>query len=400
MLGLSLLLGYGACKIYDESLLLPAEDKPDANAGVGWWSKKLTSEGQCFSAGQPKQADRPSKQSAKNVGPIYLAIRTMKLGALDDKGEKDPEAWERQGFDLDGICTNSSSCPGATRDVAACQKTGKTVAYDGQYCRDNTFGRLESTLITGAEDIAQRYKLDDNAFNCSLCRGEFTFLIRIDQYNGEADDDTVRVDMYPSPGLETPVPIECSGNQWRTAVCFTPSQRFTVQEDFLTDPSRTGSLLSPSKLYDDKAYVKDGYLVLRLPEDTLFRFPSRPGQTATFPIRLNSAVVTAKIAKDRDQTWQATDGIIAGRVKQSDLIDGFRLIGVCENESAYDFMLEQIGENLDVLSNGNNDPKKPCDAMSLAVGFTATQATPGGAVAVEPLTECPFGTDPADGGAR
>lgn len=292
------------------------------------------------------------------------------------------------GFDLDGVCTASETCT-SPDPPPSCKTAGSALPADGNYCRDNTFGRLEYTAALIPE-LTKKYGLSDDAFNCALCVGDYNFIIRITGYNGEPNDDRVRVDLYPSPGLEQPLPWDCSKPDWRTHPCFTPDMPWTIQQGTTVD-GRAGPDLGDSKLFDDAAYARDGYLVTNLPPETLFWFPGYKGLVVAFPLKLESAIVTGKLARGADGLWRITDGMIGGRVRGADIIHGFRLIGFCDTNDPrnYQLMTTFVSSNLDVIGDGRSDPEAPCDAMSIGIAFSALQALPGGKLApVQPLVEC------------
>lgn len=379
--------GIYACDVYDVSLLVrggpPAEDRKN---GIGWWSRDDGNG--CFSAGVPTPEDRPAPGSQNDLGPIMMAIESMRLGSLDEKQNIDANAWKAIGFDLDGVCTSSDTCE---RDpVQSCKPSAAALPRDGNYCRDNTFGRLEHTAALIPE-ISKKYGLSDDGFNCALCVGHYNFLIKLSGYNGEPNDDRVRIDLYPSPGLEQPLPWDCSQPDWRTRPCFgsTPDRAFTVEEDSLATP-QPGPDLPDSKLFDDAAYVRDGYVVMHLPARTLFWFPGTRGIVVAYPLRIDSGVVSARVGRGPDGLWRLSDGIVAGRARGDDLVRGFRLIGFCETNDAqnYQLLTTFVNNNLDILSDGLVDPARACDAMSFGIVFTAIQARAGKLAKVDPLVEC------------
>lgn len=397
------------CNTYDASLLVGSSttDRPPSKSGIGWWSKN-DSRG-CFSAGMPTKDDRPQPGSDKDVGPIVMAVAQMRLGSLNEQGVVDAKAWQDMGFDLDGVCTASETCP-SEDPPPSCKAAASQLPKDGNYCRDNTFGKLEYSAAL-VPQLAKRYGLSDDAFNCALCVGHYTFLIRITGYNGEPNDDRVRIDLYPSPGLEKPLPWDCASPTWVNQPCFTPDMPWTVLEDTLVE-KRGGPDLPPSKLFDDTAYVRDGYIVVSLPEDTLFWFPGYRGLVVAYPLRVQRGLVVGKIAKGADNVWSVTDGVIAGRAKKDDVLNGFRLMGFCDTNDPdnYALMSTFVNDNLDVIADGRSDSNAPCDAMSLGLTFSARQAKAGKIDTVVPLRECvipktgpdagdPFPTQASDSGA-
>lgn len=396
LLGAAVAAASGAhgCSVYDASLLEPLPSPVEPKSGVGWWSGN-DSRG-CFSAGAPRPEDRPSPQGDDDVGPIYLAVESMRLGSLNEQGVLDGNAWQDLGFDLDGICTASETCESAD-PPPSCKAGASAISRDGRFCRDNTFGRLEHTAA-GVPEITRKYGLSDDAFNCALCVGHYNFLIRISGYNGRPNDDRVRVDLYPSPGLEQPLPWDCSQPDWKTRPCFQPDMPWTVLDDGLSEP-RPGPDLPDAKLFDDAAYVRDGYIVAQLPADTLFWFPGYNALVVAYPLRLAQGIVAGKLERGADGVWRVRDGTIAGRSRGTDIIDAFRLMGFCESDPNYKLMTTFVGANLDISSSGSKDPEILCDAMSVGIGFTALQALAGKVATVEPLEECVLKSKSAlDGG--
>jgi len=383
------------CSVYDASLLTPATAQQPSKDGVGWWSG--AGDRGCFSARMPRPEDRPGPSSDKVLPPLYLAIQSTRLGSLAESGQLDNNAWQDIGFDLDGVCTGVESCQGDD-SPPSCQPTVPQISTDGKSCRDNTFGRLEYAAALVPE-LSKTYGLNDDAFNCALCVGDYNYLFRVSNYNGEPNDDRVRVDLYPSPGLEKPLPWDCADPSWKTRPCFTPEQQFQVTPESMNEP-RSGPDLADAKIFDDGAYVRDGYLIVKFPPDTLLWFPGYKALVVAYPILLQQGIVAGKITRDPDNVWRITDGTIGGRVRSADLIKGFRDLGLCEQDRNYSVMVEFVNKNLDVLVDGRADTAATCDGMSLGIAFKAQQVVAGKVTPVEPLKECVLrGTAVDDAGA-
>ncbi len=319
----------------------------------------------------------------------------MRFGAEELDGGSSTTAWKDIGFDLDNKCTISDTCPGdPTTPSLSCKPTGAGVPYDGNYCRDNTFGRLEVTASTIPE-LGGKYGLDDDAFNCALCVGDYNFVIKFSNYNGTDEDDHVRVDLYPSPGLDTPLPWNCENGEWKNHPCITPDQALNIQNGITAND---GPDLSDSSIADPNAYVHEGYVVITLPPNTQFAFPGkRPGVATAYPVVFEEGVVTGHFSHAQDGTWALDDGIIAGRSSAASMITGLRQIGLCEADPNYALINNFLTANLDVLADGGTDPNATCDGLSFGIGFTAGQQTAGKIVDVPPLVECQ-GPDDGDGG--
>jgi hypothetical protein len=390
----ALTVGVARCQVYDPSLLV-SDSRPEAGSGIGWWSG--ANDGGCFSAGLPRPEQRPAAAAGASVPPIYLAIRTMRLGGLDQDGVRSETAWKDIGLDLDSTCTLSESCPAdPAKPSLSCKPSGASVPVDGNYCRDNTFGRLQ-VIASKVREVSEVYGLSDDAFNCALCVGAYNFIIKLSNYDGTPNDDDIRVDFFPSPGLDKILPWDCKpGGDWRAHPCFTADLPLNVQ-----DTALSGTIAAPGELpeaifNDAHAYVKDGFVVVSLPQDILFWFPGKKALATAFPLKIKKGIATGKIGRAKDGTWVIEDGVIAGRILGSELIESFRLIGFCESDPNYGTVKDFIQTNLDIRVADPQGPGEACDAISMGVGFTAGQATPGKAVHVDALVEC----GPAsDGGA-
>ena len=380
-----------ACKVYDESLLekQAAGDVPKDlwGSGVGWWSSKKANG--CISAGVPTADQRPKNTGSDKIDPLYFAVRSMALGSLDRNQEKTPGAWMDLGFDLDGLCTGSETCPEDPGLNFAC-KTQGAVPPDGRYCRDNSFGKLEGEAVGlgGGKDFG----LSNDGFNCALCRGDYNFLIKISDYNGQANDSNVRIDLYPSPGIETKPGWACNLNTaegaWKANECWTADSKWTIQtKSFEGSIPATGDRPA-AVLNDPSAYVRDGYVVGQLPADALFWFPGESAARA-FPLKIQAGVFTGRI-EQQDGAWAIEDGTIAGRSKVTDMVDSFQQIGVCDGHPLFSGINLFLTTGADVLANGSVSPEANCDALSIGIGFRAEQAsfsrTP---VDVTPLPGCP-----------
>jgi hypothetical protein len=385
------------CSVYDTSLLAPDTSLLVPKSGVGWWSGP--GDRGCESARVPTPADRPAPGSGseKVIPPIYLAVQSTRLGSLGENGQLDNNAWQDIGFDLDNTCTGVDTCTGDD-SPPSCKPTVPQISLDGHLCRDNTFGRLEYAAALIPE-LAKKYGLNDDAFNCGLCVGDYNYIFRISNYNGEPNDDQVRVDLYPSPGLDKPLPWNCADPTWKDHPCFTPDSKFEVTPESMTAP-KNGPDLADAKLFDDKAFVRDGYMIVSFPDDTLLAFPGYKALVTAYPIRLQKGIVAGKLAREADGVWRITDGTIGGRVRAADLIKGFRELGLCEQDPNYPVMTDFVNKNLDILADGRNDPNATCDAMSMGIAFKAQQVIAGKVTAVEPLEECVLrGTAVDDAGA-
>lgn len=389
-----------SCKVYDESLLLDGSGGFGGTTlyggGLGWWSGQ-DPETKCPTAGAPGPEDRPQSDPGESLPPIVFAVRSMRLGSLDPAGNLSETAWQDIGFDLDGTCTRSPTCE-QIEPIQSCKPNSPLVPADGNYCRDNMFGRMEYAIATN-EDIGVRFGLNDRTFNCSLCEGAYNMLFKLSDYNGKPNDASVRVDVYPSPGIEELKEIDCStATAWNETVdCWKKEDAWAIQADYVNEPPGS-TTIGVSKIDDPVAYVREGYAVVRLPANTRFWFPDDRGVATAFPLVMEGGLVTGKLAQDADGAWRLSDGIIAGRMDIQDAVDGFRFIGMCEGDPLADTVAGFSSAWADVLTSGDVLPDAPCNALSVGIEFTASEATMGTVTEVEIPDPCAPDAGAPDGG--
>lgn len=369
-----------ACNVYDESLLAADADASTSSSGgvpagrgAGYWSG--TNDEGCPTVKRPTVADKPRPQPSTipDEGPIVVALRRIDLGTTNpaDGGAADT-AWQTLGFDMDGLCTGSSKTCGKS-DEPACKPLQGQTPIDGEYCRDNSFGNLATTL-TYASSLTSEFGF--GTFDCALCSGALNFLVRIQGYNGQQDDDGIDVDFFPAVGLETPLPIDCSANIPDTA-CFRSFMPWNIDRKVVTGANPGDS---PSTLRATTAFVKSGSLVLFLPDPFPIYFPGDDTIIRPFPITVHQGFITGKLAKQADGTWRVDDGMIGGSTLLTEVLASLEEIGLCQGDTNYTVAKGVIENVADVLGSGKLDKNAPCDAVSVGVGFTAQQATLGKAV--------------------
>lgn len=426
--------GLGSCNIYTEKLLEPdprfdgglagsagtgaagsggsaaagatggaagSGGSESCSAGQCWWST-TTPEG-CKDHRAPTGSDRPAAGATNEIAPFYLAIDQLWLGeTAPGSYPTGAEAWQFFGLNLDGVCTNSPNCPSAPKNVVSC-RAGIGTPPDGVGCRDNMFARLEP-VAADQPSLGGPFGISENAFNCELHRGSFSILIKVSGYNGEANDDQVRLDFYMSPGVDRVQAWECPDAGWENRAPWLASFPWKVNAAMLSgQPPGTGQLAN-STLNDPDAFVKSGYLVGDLPDGAEMRFIGDNAVAAGFSLKFFKGLFVARPVLGNDGLWAAEDGLLAGRVKQGDMLSAFNQIGFCVGGALpgggtiaagdTNLLVDYLRVNMDIMSTGEVNADTDCDAMSVGIGFTARQATPGAAVAVSPLTDCPNGGTP------
>lgn len=366
------------------------------NSGSCWWS--TTDPDGCQSAGRPTLDDRPESDDDRELRPFYVGLSRMRLGAFLPDGTFAEDAWATFGLDLDGTCTNSITCPDAVDEVS-CQPTVPAIAYDGELCRDNTFARLQP-VAADVPQIGETFGLSEEVFNCALWRGDYTVITKISGYNGRPNDDQVRVDFYTSIGIQRERGWDCPiANFDELYPLWLSSERWFVDEAVLTTPIETPGELPDSIVATTDAYVRDGYVVALLPPDMPFRTAGDRALYPGFLLTIQQGVWAGHLVQDQSSEWRVRDGVLAGVLRTDDLINSFRQVGLCPGrglDEFYDSVVTYITENADTLSDGRKDPEAYCNAMSVGIWFEADPLTPGQAVEVSELVDCPPPPRPID----
>lgn len=266
--------------------------------------------------------------------------------------------WRTLGYNLDGRCTDEPEpSDGGVRDGGVTDplagwdiecvplNEGDLPARDGEECRDNNYGQF---ISLGLEPLG--IDVQEDARDSQL-RGELALLIRVSEYDGTPDDPQVRVEAaqtaagVPVGGAEGD-PLAWDG----TDTFYAADNAFNASgEPILLDPV---------------GYVTDGLLVMRIPPRSDFRFD---GGTRSFQVRVTDGTLTGRIEGERLE-----DVVVAGRWAVSDFLDDLGAIGVCPMDPLRGVIEAAVRGSADVLSNPEAVPGGlvPCDAVSIAIGFT------------------------------
>lgn len=428
------------CTAYDEDLLSPRSETSVGEGGVmtrdggggmdsgaydagGWFAGSCRAgecfwsdppgDGECRSTRVPDESWRPDGTSSEEIAPIYFGMsrlwtgasfldgRSLDTGATADGGQPDgsSEPWRTFGFDLDGVCTRADACGASAgagefadeQPAVSCRPGGVQLPVDGELCRDNSFARLQP--VAGAsEDIGGVFGLREEIFNCELWRGSYNIITRLSGYNGRADDEQVRVDFYTSSGLERQPPWTCPRDDFRDRhPLWRASSEWEIVRSSVQEESGDADTLPPSRTYDEDAFVRDGYLVARLPDDAPYRLGSRNAAYPGWAMTIQKGYWVARIRQREDQTWKLTDGLVAGRLEKESVLRSFRQLGLCpdgDTQYFYDVVADYLDDNADLLASGEVDPEAECDALSVGFAFEATQTSVGSVEEAPPLVDC------------
>lgn len=341
-----------------------------------------------------KAPERPSQPAAapepRSLAPLYFGWTRLTMGAR--------QGAPSFGLDLDGVCTNASTCP-QQRDMVPCRSHSMQIPFDGSDCIDNSFSNLVS-LAGLIPLLGTEFGWSEENFNCGLARGSFNMLMRLSNYNGQRDDSHVRVDWYTSSGTLALPDWNCKDSSAERAQHWDARSAWQVdQAELLGSVSQPGEL-PDSRMSDTEAFVVDGKLVSHFPAGAALRLAGDGKPYRGFHLPLHGGMWTGTLHEGDDEQWRIEDGLVVGRARSDDVRQGFRQQGFCLNsrfDTFYDYVSMVIDENADVLLAGETNPEASCDAMSVGIGFRAQQVAPGAISTLEPLIECcPPGSSAAD----
>jgi cysteine-rich repeat protein len=381
-----------------DSLDADGEEQPSdettisCSGGECFWSDPDNGD-PCRSTGLPDESWRPTETESGDVGDIYVAISRVWIGGSRLDGTPDDEAWRTIGLDLDGICTTNECAEARELDEmdVSCQNNSPQVAFDGELCRDNTFARLQP-VAASIPELGGVFGLEETIFNCELHRGSYSTILKISGYNGRSNDEQVRVDVYASGGIASALPPwKCPNDDYTDYPLWRPSIRWLIDQDDLEGDIEEEGTLPDSKAFDDNAFVRNDYLVIRHSDPAVYRLASLKAAFPGWVLKVSNGYSVANIYKDEDGTWKLKDGVLAARISKSDLLMSFREIGLCPQGDAeyfYDAVEQYIDENADLLLSGDIDRDEDCDALSVGIGYEASQITPGPAVTLDPIVDC------------
>jgi hypothetical protein len=336
-IALGIVVVLGSCAVYDGSLLLDGSADvvvSDAGGDVD----------PCNHAFPPA---RPVADDPSDASDIQLIVALSSVDFALDGGAV--------GFDLDHTCT----CPGPESCVS-------TMSHcDDSEGRDNAGGALIQTFSTLTTQLSTA------RVNMDLGDGEDSMLLRVTNYNGTLNDTQVSLAVFISNGT---VPLTDAG--------LNPLPKHDGTDQWGIDPSSVSGTPPPYAAVneDDTAYVANGVVVASV------SFPFGLGNSfgSNF-LRLDGAFLVGTITTG--SFGYVITGVVTGRWDTRNLLTGMQGLAdplnpgmyLCGTDPTYIGFKNAICIAADIASISTNDNTgAPCDALSLALGFTSEPALLGG----------------------
>jgi hypothetical protein len=217
----------------------------------------------------------------------------------------------------------------------------------------------------------------------------------VHEYNGLANDQTVFLEFYASPGTTrdgfgNPIPPNFDGNDvWLVS----PSTILVAQD--------AGQYVS--KYQDNSAYVNNHVLVAHLPQGfPLLIRPNTGGNDNPITFDVTALELSATIGQNDAGLWTLNNGNVGARWPSSSALYDFHTLNdlsgnsICGDSGFYMALSATICSALDINSDPRNDnDAAPCDSVSIGIGFTASSALLGDQLDVQPVNvNCPNGWAP------
>ncbi|MDC0741158.1 hypothetical protein [Polyangium mundeleinium] len=292
-------------------------------------------------------------------GPeVVLAMDRILIGDTNPDGTPNPtNGWKQYGRNIDGLVSTKEST-GLCKPVDG----GSPVAVypDGNNGIDNSFGRNVLPIFLGlSSDFGEQ-------MNVHIASGEFTYLLSMANVGSEECATSSKFFLGGSLGQEP---------------AFDGSDVWPIDASSVTDPADpTSAVCSFSSTTITQGFVDASP-------------PSQFTLLLTFQdLDLRLPIHLARIAMHLDADLQgATAGQISGVIYTQDLSDEVAKLAARFDESFCDpnsptlqSILKQLRQASDIMSDGTQDPTKPCDAISIGVGFTMKSAQLGAVVPAAP----------------
>jgi hypothetical protein len=284
--------------------------------------------------------------------PVWFAVNALKLGLTrKSDGQADANAWKDYGWDLDGRATTKEDSKTSVNSCKRREGSPTNVLADGNEGRDNNFGQHVMSVIKSLKADAE------DAVTNAVKDGSFTLLLKIDNFTA--------TDNGKAPGA---IYVANDFNDKKSAPTFGASETgWKIVDASLTD----GKTIANPKLTFPNAYISNGYWVSGdFGTGRINLNISLSGADISLPI--DSGIITLKVA-------DGTDGTIAGAMNIDALREALtpvaKRFGICPGNATYEQVISTLTQSADLVSGAPKlqDTSKTCDAISIALGFTAKQ---------------------------
>ena len=293
------------------------------------------------------------------------AMRHLYLGDTDRQGVTTSDAWKSFGYNIDGKVTTALSA-----DVCALVAgSSRQVQVDGNGGIDNSFGANIMPIIETLDSTASQQA------NTQLQAGYWTQMTYVMGFDDTAGNTTsalgltgVELAGAAYPGLS---PAWDLTTNWPVAPVDIAGCTPTVGCPAGTDPVANALVKFPQAFQTHGTFVNGTPAPLTIPI-------ALGGQQLA--LNIQSGIITF----DPLMPGAVTNGVIAGVISTQDLIAALQKAAgsistaLCTG-SAFQSIATQIEQGADILLSGTtvqNVPGQTCNAISIGLGFDATEIAP------------------------
>lgn len=320
-------------------------------AAVGGCSSSSTDNGGGGGAGTVWPA-KPSAPATTSTEEHNFALHTLFLGDADRSGNLSSSAWKEYGYNIDGKITAKDSTDVCTLATGA----SKSIQVDGAGGIDNSFGEniLPIIITTAGADATKK-------INDSINTGSFTVMLDVKGFASAPGQTATGLtgNLFGAGNFDQQPNATGSKPSW------TPSDNWPISPTFVNG----GSIGSPKITFND-AYVVNDTFVNGSPTDVTL---SLGIAGVTLSVTVHRSIITFQHSGQK-----ALNGTIAGVINTEELINGLHSVAgsistsLCQG-SAFQNIADQIRQASDILSDGTNSAGKPCDSISIGIGFTGDE---------------------------
>jgi len=317
-----------------------------ANCGGSTTSTGTTGSGGGAAGTHAEPPAPPAMTPGDGATSVTFAISKLYLGDTDPNGTPDKtNGWKNYGYDLDGkISTAASTDLCQVRDNAS----PKNVYPDGNDGIDNSFGKLILPIILGISSTAP------TAINDSITTGKFTVMLDMLKLGTGTNYNPLTTNLY-------------AGGDLGSDPKFDGTDMWPVLPSLLNDPT---SIAGGSKVSFASSYVTNNTWVSGSKGNVLLALTI---SGFTLNLEIANAVITLQL----DPTHKhGTSGVIAGVLQTEALTTQLQMVAgsfdptLCSGPTI-ESIISQITQASDILQDGTQDPTKPCDGISIGLGFDA-----------------------------
>lgn len=363
------------CNVYDPALLSGGGTPMCSVGDIGCVPSAPTPDPACV-------ANPPSCCTGGDCNQtLVFALRDIILKqSLAGVPLSDPsQPWRTAGLNLDGLVTT------ATDPRLACKvPNGDPAPIDGVNGIDNVFGSKLTDPVYGL--VAAADPLLEEDICCYQGQGVGTIVIRIEGWNGTANDDQVTIALLNAADAtrDNPSSIEWSATEFglvqsmnTSILANPPSWMANTDTYYITPDSYVLNNPAMPRNVDPDGYIRDGMFVMALKPTEAVRLYL--GYEHMIGIRLADGTLWGRMSADFNQI---DSGGMGGRMGAAQLQEatvgllgpGVVQPGMCGSSGLLAQVNDVIFKYADVREDGTNDESRSCDALSVGVNFHGIRA--------------------------